>query len=145
MNRRISRICSFLFAGLFAIAIPFAQASSAQLTGSYQVLRKIDVGQQTRVRLQLHLANHGLHDLRIRRLTVWDSPHPLRSSTRACSLVLHPGASADTTQELIVPRSEYSRWKRTPSLRFLLGVEKPGGRSVTEVIRLDRLSSGKAN
>lgn len=147
MNPRIFRIFNLLvLADLFVLTIGFAQASDfSHLSGSYQVLRNTDFGSQTRVRMQLHLSNHGQRDLHIQRITFWDSPHRPGGRPQACSLLVHPGSSASTTQEFTMPRSEYRLWARGTRLKLLVAVEGPGGRKATELVRLDRISGGKAN
>lgn len=152
MNTRLSNPISFrlshalVLAGLFVFTIGYAQASDvSHLSGSYQVIHKTDVGSQTRVQLQLHLSNHGQRDLQIQRITVWDSPHHPGGKPQACSLLVHPGSSASTTQEFTLPRSEYRSWTRSKRLNLLVAVEGPAGRKATELVRLDRTSDGKAN
>lgn len=147
MNPRISRISHLLvLAGVFVLTIGFAQASAvSHLSGSFQVIHKTDLGPRTRVRLQLHLANHGPRDLHILRITLWGSSHPTDGEKKTCSLVLHTDASASTTQEFTIPRSEYRLWTRATRLKLLVAVEEPGGRKATELVRLDRISGRKAN
>ncbi len=151
MKRRMSRIPNLLALAsllvlLFVVTTGFAQASeTSHLSGSYKVIHKTDLGPQTRIRLQLRLANHGERDLLIQRLTLWGSSHPAKSATEACSLMLHTGASASTTQEFTIPRSEYSQWRRGKHVRLLVAVESAGGRKALEEVRLDRISGGKAN
>jgi len=148
MSRRILRACSYLLfvAGLFVITIRFAQADDAsQLSGSYRVVHKTDLGRQARVRLEVHLINHGPRDLHIQRLTLWDFSHPDKGGTQACSLVVHTGASADSTQEFTIPRSEFDLWKRGTRPRLVLEIKMPGDRQTTQVVRLVRVSSGKAD
>jgi hypothetical protein len=148
MNPRISRSFTLLVvAGLFVLTIGFAHASDlSHLSGSYKVVHKTDLGPQTRIRLQLHLANHGERDLHVQRLTLWGSSHPRKSATEACSLVVRPGASASTTQEFTIPSSEYRLWSRGEHVRLLVAVESPGGRkAIEELVRLDRISGGKEN
>jgi hypothetical protein len=147
MNARILRISHLLvFAGSFVLMVGFAHASDfSHLSGSYQVIRKTDVGSQTRVQLQLHLSNHGQRDLQIQRITVWDPPHHPGGKPQACSLLVHPGSSASTTQEFTLPRSQYRSWTRSKRLNLLVAVEGPGGHKATQLIRLDRTSDGKAN
>lgn len=145
MSRSIPRTCSSLFlVHLVVIALGFATAAAAQLSGSYKVIQKTDVGSQTRLRLQLHLNNRGSRDLYIQELALWNSPRSPKGN-QPISLLIHRGGSADTTQELTVPRGEYTRWRQTLTLRILLGLENPQGRNTTELVRLDRVSSGKAN
>jgi len=148
MNYKILRTCNCLLvvAWLFVFAIQFAQASDAsRVSGSYQVVQKTDLGSQTRVRLQLHLTNHGQRELHIQRLTLWDFSHPDKGGTQACSIVVHAGATADTTQEFTIRRPEYELWNRGTRPRLVLEVQTPGGRKATEVVRLDRVSRRKAD
>ena len=147
MNPRISQIFNILvLAGLFVLTIGFADASDfSHLSGSYQVVGKTDVGSQTQVRLQLQLSNHGQRDLHVQRITLWNSPHHPGGRPQACSLLVHPGSSASTTQAFTMPRSEYRLWASGARLKLLVAVEGPGGRKATELVRLDRISGGKAN
>ncbi len=147
MNCRISRISNLIVVvGLFALTIGFAHASDvSHFSGSYRVLRKTDFGSETHVRLQLHLSNRGQRDLHIERITFWDSRHHPGGKPQACSLLVHPGLSASTTQEVTMPRSEYRSWTGAKRLNLLVAVEEPGGRKTTELVRLDRISGGKAN
>lgn len=148
MNRRISQVFSLLaLAGCFIFTIGFAQASEiSHLSGSYKVVRKTDLGPKTRVRLELQLSNSGPSDLQVQRLALVRSLHPDKGAHRACSLTVHPGASLSTTQEFTMPRSEYSQWSRGKHATLLVAVGSPQGRkAIEEVVRLDRISSGKAN
>jgi hypothetical protein len=149
MRRRISQIPYLLaLAVLFAFATASAQASdTSRLSGTYKVLHKTELGSQTRVQLQLHLANNGPRDLQVRRINLRGAPHSPGAKPQPCSLLVHPGYSASATQEFTVPRSEYRRLRLNSGapLELLLAVDAPGGREATELIRLDRISPRKAN
>jgi len=147
MKLRMYRISSLpVLASLLVLTIGIAQASDiSHLSGSYKIIHKTDLGPQTRIRLQLRLANHGERDLHVQRLTLWGSSHPAKSATVACSLVVYTGTSASTTQEFTIPRSEYSQWSRGKRVGLLVAVESPGGGKAIELVRLDRISGGKAN
>ncbi|MGA2856498.1 MAG: hypothetical protein ABSE40_06485 [Candidatus Sulfotelmatobacter sp.] len=148
MNRRILPICNSLLvvAGVFALVLPPAYANdTSQVTGSYRVVHKTDLGTQTRVRLQVHLRNRGQGNLHIQRLTLWDFSHPDKGGTQACSIVLPNGASADTTQEFTIPRAEYELWKRGRRPRLVLEIETQGSHPTTKAVRLDRISGGKVD
>lgn len=146
MKPRISRIPNLVLAGLLVIPIACAQASEiSHLSGSYKVVQKTDLGPQTRIRLQFRLANHGQRDLVVQRLTLWGSSHPAKNAMAACSIVLHSGASASTIQAFTIPRSEYSLWSHGEHVRLLVAVENPEGRKAIELVRLDRISGGRAN
>ena len=139
-------LAGFVVSGLLVSAAQFAQAAdAAQLSGAYQLVHKTDLGPQTRVRLRLHLANHAARDLHIQRLTLWDFSHPDRGGSQACSIVVRAGASVDTTQEFVIRRAEYDLWRRGARPRVVLEMQSPSGRNTTEVVRLDRISSGKAD
>jgi hypothetical protein len=148
---------------LFSAAFARTAAGSG-IAASYQVIEKSGHGPQTLVRMQIHLSNRSERDLHILRLTLWDFPHPDKNpgkteatndknednKSRACSLVVRAGSTSDTTQEFTVPRSEYRLWRRGAHPRLLLDVQTPGGRTVTEPLRLDpqidnQTSSRKAN
>ena len=148
MKRRIFRICDYLLVAvsLLLFTTRLVQAMDAsQLSGSYRVVQKTDLGPQTQVRLQLHLNNLGQRDLHVQRLTLWDLPHADKGATAACSVVVPAGASADTTQEFTIPRSEYKLWKRGARPRLVLQVEAPASRGTMKVVHLDRISGGKVN
>jgi len=147
MNSKTLRDSIGLFAAaLLLLASGFARASAVpELSGSYQVIAKTALGPQTRVRLRLHFANHTQRALHIQRLTLWDSPHLDKRGTRPFSLVVSAGAFADTTQEFTIPLSEYRLWSHGARPRLLLEVQPPGGHTATEVVRLDRISGGKAD
>jgi len=148
MKRRILRISDYLLVAtsLVLFTTQFARANEApQLSGSFQVLQKIDLGPRTHVRLQLRLNNLGQRDLHIQRLTLWDFPHAEKGASQGCSIVVLAGGSADTTQEFTIPRSEYKLWKRGARPRLVLQIEAPAGRGAMKVVHLDRISGGKVN
>jgi len=148
MKVKILRSCNYFLvaAGLFAFTIQFARASDAsRVSGSYHVVQKMNLGSQTRVRLQLRLTNHGQHELRIQRLTLWDFSHPDKGGTHACSIVVHAGASADTTQEFTVRRPEYELWVHRTRPRLVLEAQSPDGRRTTKVVRLEPVFGRKAD
>jgi len=151
MNRRIPRLCNLLLVvGLFLFVTQFAHAGDvSRFSGSYRVVHESDLGSDTHVQLQIQLMNHGQRDVQIRRLTLWDSPHPDKDSDKnaaqPCSIVIHRGASASTTQEFTIRRQEYRLWARGAHPRLLLEVQLPDSRTVTEVVRLNPASSKKGN
>ena len=133
-------------AGLLVFAIQLAWANdTSRVSGSYRVVQETNFGSQTRVRLQLHLTNHGPRELHIQRLAFWDFRHLDKGGTQACSLVVRAGGSADTTQEFTMPRAEYEMWRRGTRPRLVLEVKTPDGSQTTEAVRLDRVAGGKAD
>lgn len=132
-----------LVAGVFSL--PFAQAVAVpQLSASYRVVEKADRGDTTRVRLQIHVVNRGVQGFRVRRMTLWDFSHPAKGGTQNCSLAVPAGKSADTIEEFTIPRAEYELWKRGAKPRLLLDTLTGDRRPSTVVLRLDHISSGKA-
>jgi hypothetical protein len=136
--------CLLVIAGLAIFSSLVARANdTARVSGTYQVIRKAEVGGQTRIRLQIHLVNRGARELHIQRMTFWDFSHPTKGGSQNCSLVVHPANSADTTQEFTLPHAEYELWKRGGRPRLVLEIAAPQGRPTTEVLRLDRIVGGK--
>lgn len=134
---------------LLPVGIQFASASNAPVvSGSYSVVQNRTFGSQVQIRVRIHLMNHGPSDLAVQRMTLWDFSHPDKGGSHACALTLRAHASADTTQDFIIPSSDYQLWQRGFRPRFLLQVAGPGnsvGRPTvksTVVVRLDR-SSGR--
>jgi hypothetical protein len=147
MNLKIFRTrYPLLLAALLAFLIGSAHAgAAAHLSGSYQVLGKTQLGAQTRVRLQLHLVNHGKTDLSVSRVTLWRFGHTSKSAVDVPRLLVRRGATESTTQELTVPTADYRSWTRGAPLTLLVSVESPNGRKSPELVRLSRISRGKAN
>ena len=147
MNGKIFRRCNclLLVAGLLLFAIPLAQASDpSRLSGTYRVVEKSNLGSQVRVRLQLHITNHGRRELHIERMALWDFSHASKGGTQACSIVVRAGGSADSTQEFTIPRAQYEMWRRGTQPRLVLQEQTPGGRT-TQAVRLTRVPGGKAD
>lgn len=149
MKRKTIPICHCLLMiiGLAATSIALPQPSAVpQLSGSYKIIQNREKDGQTgapvNVKVQLHLVNRASRDLHIQRITLWDFSHPSKGGTHSCSLVLHSSATATTTQQFTIPRSELDLWKRGTRPRVVLELAAPNGHPSTAVIRLDR-ASGK--
>ena len=147
MNNRILRICRWrlLVAALFAVVVPLAPASNAPLvSGSYQVVQTKDLGSQAQIRMRIQLVNHGPSDFSIQRMTLWDFSHPDKGGTQACTVALRAHASAETTQEFTIRRSDYQLWQRGLRPRLVLQMAGPGNVKSKAVVRLDRISGQEA-
>jgi len=138
-----------MVAALLPVWIQFAPGSDAPVvSGSYSVVQNKALGSQMQIRIRIHLMNHGTSDVSVQRMTLWDFSHPDKGGSRACALTLRAHASADTTQDFIVSRSDYQQWQKGFRPRFVLETAGPGnavGRPAaksTVVVRLDR-SSGQ--
>ncbi len=145
-------IAPFIAAVMLLVAPGWAgTAASGGISGTYQVVGKTEAGAQTRVRLKVHLTNHGQRDVRVERMGLGDvtssqgAPH--KAKERASSVAIAAGGAADTTQEFTIPRSEFGTW-RHGGPRLLLEVDLPGGHKTTEAVRLvpdgeNRISGGE--
>ena len=123
----------------------FAPASNTPLvSGSYEVVQNTDLGSQAQIRMRIHLVNHGPTNLSIQRMTLWDFSHPDRGGTHASAVTLQAHASAETTQEFTIRRSEYELWRRGLRPRLVLEMTAPGNTKSTAVVRLDRISGQEA-
>ncbi|MGA9506982.1 MAG: hypothetical protein WBV31_21250 [Terriglobales bacterium] len=128
-----------------ALGVQIALASNGPLvTGSYQVVQNTSLGPQAEIKMRIHLVNHGALSLFIQRMTLRDISRPSKGGTSACAVTLPAHASADTTQEFTIPRSEYEQWQKGLRPRFILGLSGPGNRKSTAVVRLDRISGQEA-
>jgi hypothetical protein len=132
-------------ATLLTLGIPLATASNGPLvSGSYKVLQSKNVGSHAQIRIRIHLVNHGPSDLSIQRMTLWDFSHPDKGGTNACAVALRAHASAETTQEFTIRRSDYQLWEKGLRPRFVLQMGGKGSSKSTAVVRLDRSSSQEA-
>jgi len=128
-----------------ALGLQVALASSGPLiTGYYQVVQNTNLGPQALIKMRIYLVNHGAPSLFIQRMTLRDVSHPGKGGTNACAVTLPAHASADTTQEFTIPRSEYEQWQKGLRPRFILGLSGSGNRKSTAVVRLDRISGLEA-
>jgi hypothetical protein len=94
--------------------------------------------------MHIHLVNQGPSDLSIQRTTLWDFSHPDKDDSHACAVTLRAHASAETTQEFTIERSEYRLWQRGLRPRLVLRIGGPTGTKSTAVLRLHRISGLEA-
>jgi len=147
MSYNILGLCKWCFVGaaVLALGIQYAPASNAPLvSGSYEVMQDTGLGSQAQIRMRIHLVNHGPSDLSIQRMTLWDFSHPTKGGSHACAVVLRAHASAETTQEFTIPRSDYHLWQKGMRPRFVLRMAGPGNAKSTAVVRLDHISGQEA-
>jgi hypothetical protein len=147
MSCNILRACKrcLVVATLLTLGIPLATASNGPLvSGSYKVVQSKNVGSQAQIRIRIHLVNHGPLDLSIQRMTLWDFSHPDKGGTNACAVALRAHASAETTQEFTIRRSDYQLWQKGLRPRFVLQMGGKGSTKSTAVVRLDRISGQEA-
>jgi hypothetical protein len=144
-----SSISLLLFLGIFpaATAFPaFAQsAETSRVTGSYEVIQRVEAGAQAHIHVKLHLINHEPRALHIQRLAFRDFASAAKGGSQSCSILIAAQASIDTTQEFTIRREEYEMWKRGARPRLILELENTNGRGQTEVVRLNRIAGGREN
>jgi len=134
-----------MMVGLVALSFQSAQASDSPLvSGSYQVVESRNLGSQSQVQMRIHLVNHGSSDFAIQRMTLWDFSHADKGGTRACAVALRAHASAETTQQFTIQRSDYRSWQRGFRPRLVLQIAGPGRTNSRAVVRLDRVSDREA-
>jgi hypothetical protein len=134
-----------VMAALFALAIQPAFAKDALLvSGSYHVVQNKELGSRSQIQLRIHLVNHGPSDLSIQRMTLWDFSHPDKGGTRDCAVMLGAHASAETTQDFTIRRSDFELWQRGLHPRLVLETTSPGNSRSKTVVRLDRMSGQEA-
>jgi len=140
------KFCLLVAMGLLMGTAPFCHAGDVgKVSGSYEVLQKLNVGSQTRLRLRVRLTNHGQNDLNIQRFTLQDFSHAVRGGSQACALSMGAKTSLETTQEFMIPRANYELWQRGTRPRLVLEAQGPSGHKITEVVRLDPVPGRKAN
>ncbi len=130
---------------LFALGVQSALAKNAPLvSGSYQVVESKDLGSESQIQIRIHLVNHGSSDFSIQRMTLWDLSHADKGGTSACAVALRAHASAETTQQFTIRRSDYQSWQRGFRPRLVLQMAGPGRTKNRTVVRLDRISGKEA-
>lgn len=151
MSDKILCICKWgvwvavLSAAMLAFEVQSAQASNRpQISGTYDVAEKTDLGSQEQIRMRIHLVNHGMSMLSIERMTILDFSRPEKGGTRACAVALGAHASADTTQVFTVRRADYQLWQRGVQPRVVLQLVGPGNTRSRTVVRLNRISGQEA-
>jgi hypothetical protein len=148
MSYNILRLCKWCLvaAALLAFGVPWAAGGNApvvsgpMVSGSYEVVYNTDLGSQAQIRIRIHLVNHGPSDLSIQRMTFWDFSHPDKGGSHACAVALRAHASAETTQEFTIRRSDYQLWQKGFRPRFVLQMAGPGSTKSKAVVRLDRIA-----
>jgi hypothetical protein len=134
-----------LMAALFALGVQSALANDAPVvSGFYQVLQSKNLGSQSQIQMRIHLVNHGSSDFSVQRVTLWDLSHADKGGTSACAVMLRAHASAETTQQFTIRRSDYEWWQKGFRPRLLLQMAGPGRAKNRTVVRLDRISDREA-
>ncbi len=141
------RFCKWrlVMLALFALGVQSALAKNAPLvSGSYQVVESRNLGSESQIQIRIHLVNHGPSDFSIQRMTLWDLSHADKGGTSACAVALRAHASAETTQQFTIRRSDYQSWQRGFRPRLVLQMAGPGRAKSKTVVRLDRIFGKEA-
>jgi len=151
MSYNILCICKWgvwaavLCAAMLAFGVQSVLASNRpQVSGTYDVVQKTDLGSQEQIRMRIHLVNHGQSSLSVERMTIWDLSHPEKGGTCACAVALGAHASADTTQVFTIRRADYQLWQRGVQPRVVLQLVGPRNTRSKTVVRLNRISGQEA-
>jgi len=145
MSNKILDLSKWRHAVLFAAILAFAAQSATAgrtpaVTATYDVVQEINQGSVEQVRIRIHLVNRGSSALSIRRIALWNSPHPEKAGAHVCSLALGAHASIDTTQEFTVRHADYERWTRGAPPHLALELVGPGNFKSETLVRLNRIS-----
>ena len=132
-------------AALFGLSVPLALANAAPaVSGTYQVVRKRLLGSQSQIQMRLHLVNHGSTAVLVQRITLWNLAHAERGGSTTCAVAVPAHASADTTVQFSIRRSDDKLWQKGFRPRLVLQMAGPGGMNSKAVVRLDRTSGQEA-
>lgn len=136
---------TLVMGALFALSIQGALASSLPtISGSYQVVRSRNLGSQSQIDVRIRLVNHGASDFYVQRMTLWDFSHVEKGGTRVSAVVLRGHATAETTQQFIIRRSDFQLWQKGFRPRLVLQMASPGRTKSKTVVRLERISHQEA-
>lgn len=134
----------FMFVFILLVScLDIASAANPQITGSYQVVQKTDLGSQVKVLVRLELTSHGQASVSVVGFLISDFAHPAVGGRQTPAITLRPGASTELTQELVIPRTEFEQWQRGVRPRVLLKLQSSTGTTFTQVIRLSHVATGK--
>jgi hypothetical protein len=132
-------------AALLALGLQCASADNPPVvSGSYEVVQNRELGSRTQIQMHIRLINHGPSDLAIQRITLWDFSHPSKGGSHACAVALRAHSATETTQEFIIPHSDYQLWQKGLRPRFVLQIAGPRNIKSKAVVRLDRSSGEEA-
>jgi hypothetical protein len=128
---------------VFVFGAQPANATNASISGSYEVLRETGLGSQEKVLVRFHLTNHGQGPLYLQEVLLSDFAHPSSGGSLTTSITLHPGTSAETSQEFVIPRLQYDQWQKGLHPRAILELKTAKGARITQAIRLERVPARK--
>jgi hypothetical protein len=133
-----------VMAVLFALGVQSLANDAPLVSGSYQVLQTRNLGSESQIQMRIYLVNHGSSDFSIQRMTLWDLSHADKGGTNSCTVALRAHASAETTQQFTIRRSDYDSWQKGFRPRLVLQLAGPGRAMNRTVVRLDRISGWEA-
>jgi hypothetical protein len=139
-NRRFWVVLVFISVGC---CISIASAANPAITGSYEVIRKTDLGSQVKVLLRFELVSHRPIPVSVIGVLLSDFAHPAVGGRHTPAITLRPSGTTELTEELVVPREQFKQWQRGVRPRVLLKLQDSSGTTYTQVVRPSRVETGK--
>jgi hypothetical protein len=112
-----------------------------QISASYSVVQKTDLGSRIRVAFTLKLVNHGNEALTVEAIS-FGSRHAAAGANRPVVL-LAPLADETVALEFAVPKVQYERWRKDARRRLLFRINTPDGKACAELITMRRIPGGE--
>lgn len=136
---------SLIFVIVVTISVLFAHPALAgidrQISASYSVVQKTDLGSRIQVLLTLKLINRSDEALTIEavalgtRLTGESGNRPV--------VVLAPLAEETVALKFTVPTVQYERWRKDGRRRLLFRIGTPDGKTCAELITMRKIPGGR--
>jgi hypothetical protein len=118
------------------LAVPGLATNAHELSGSYIVFGKTEVGSHVRVQMRIRLVNHSLDRISVLKITFHSFLPPSKPQGAAVSMALEPHRAGQLTQELNITRQEYELWRKGAHPRLALEIQRSDGTRRTDAIEL---------
>jgi len=125
------------FAILPAVAIqaqgPVQTAAGNEVVGFYRIVQTADLGTEVRATLQIRLVNNNQPELFVTKLALFSRTPAKKPEETAVRARLAPREAATFTEDFVVPRAEYERWRKgaRPELQVTIQPSEGGERMRT--------------
>ena len=145
MKSRMMGIGSLIAVTVLTIPVLFAHTALAgtgrQISASYSVVQKTDLGSRIRIALTLKLVNHGDEALTVEAIAF--GSHQTAAGGKQPVVVLAPLADETVALEFTVPKVQYERWRKDARRRLLFRINTPDGKACAELITMRRIPGGE--
>jgi hypothetical protein len=118
-----------------------AHSSAPQLSASYNVLKRTNLGAEQHIRMRLHIVNQSPAALSIDRITLWSFSQPEKGATRPCQLVLRAHSSSDSTFDFTIRSADYQLWRANRQPRLILQFAGGSHTRTKTIVHLVRTSA----